>query len=461
MDIGLRHERRDVPVTLRLHVELCEAVPPVWRRVEVASDLGLEDLHDVLQAVFGWQDYHLYRFTTGPEEDPGAAFACAADLAEGWDDDPAVPMWDVRVDELLAEAGDRLYYQYDYGDNWWLTIEVEDVVHERVQPGRAVLVDGAGAGPPEDCGGIGGYETIVAAADPDHLDHRKALADVEAWWGRQVAPDQVGLVPFDLPVVSEQLQALDLPARPPVPRRVGSKLAALLLRARTTDTVRQLRELASAANGAVDIDEATAEQMLRPLQVLFDAVGDGVKLTAAGYLPPTVVRTIFEDLDLDQEWIGKGNREDQTLPVLELREAAQRLGLLRKHKGRLMLTSRAHTLAADPVALWWHLAGRLPIGGRDASDAGWQAGVLLLALLASGSTEDVEARIAQLLTGLGWAIDDGQSIDRRTASGLVAGDVRLLRRVGALEAGRSGRWPGRATAAGVQLARAAMADQES
>ncbi len=457
MDDGLRHERRDTPVTLRLHIKLREAVPAVWRRVEVASDLGLEDLHDVLQAVFGWQDYHLYRFTTGPERDPGAVFACAADLAEGWGDDPAVPMWDVRVDELLAEVGERLYYQYDYGDNWWLAIEVEEVVDGGVPPGRANLVDGAGAGPPEDCGGVGGYETIVAAADPTHTDHRQALADVEAWWGREVSPGEVGLVPFDLSTVADQLEALDLSARPPVPRYVGSELAALLLRARTTDTARQLRELASAADGEVDIDEATAEQMTRPLQVLFDAVGDEVKLTAAGYLPPAVVRTIFEALDLAEEWIGKGNREDQTLPVLELREATQRMGLLRKHKGRLLPTSRARKLAADPVALWWHLASRLPIGGRDASDAGWQAGVLLLALMASGSTEDAETRIAQLLTGLGWAIEDRQPIDQRTASGLVAGDLRLLRRVGALEGGRSGR---QVTAAGVQLARAALADQQ-
>jgi hypothetical protein len=77
-------------------VQLEGAFPPVWRRVEAASDLGLDDLHDVLQVVFGWEDYHLHRFTTGPERDPGEAFACTADLAEAFDDDPAVPTWDVR-----------------------------------------------------------------------------------------------------------------------------------------------------------------------------------------------------------------------------------------------------------------------------------------------------------------------------------------------------------------------------
>jgi hypothetical protein len=115
-------------------------------------------------------------------------FACTADLAEAFDDDPSMPTWDVRVDELLAEPGERLHYQYDYGDNWWLTLEVEDIDDGHVPPGRATLLEGAGAGPPEDCGGIHGYRMIVAASDPTHPDHRQALAEVARVVGREVAP---------------------------------------------------------------------------------------------------------------------------------------------------------------------------------------------------------------------------------------------------------------------------------
>jgi len=167
---GRRHPRRATPGSLRLHVGLHDAFPPAWRRIEVASDLGLVDLHDVLQVVFGWQDYHLHRFTTGPWDDPGTAFVCTADLVQGleWDDVGSPPTWDVRVDELLAEPGERLFYNYDYGDNWWLVIEVEDVVDGARPPGRVELVEGAGAGPPEDCGGVDGYRLMVAAADPRH-----------------------------------------------------------------------------------------------------------------------------------------------------------------------------------------------------------------------------------------------------------------------------------------------------
>jgi hypothetical protein len=196
---GRRHPRRETAAALQLRVELDGAFPPVWRRIAVASDLGLDDLHDVLQVVFGWEHYHQHRFTTGPELEPGAVFACTADLAEAFDDDQAVPTLDVRVDELLAGPGERLHYlhyQYDYGDNWWLTLEVEAAAGT-VPPGRAALLEGAGASPPEDCGGIPGYRMIVAAADRTHPDHRQALAEVGEWWGREVAPDELGLVPFN------------------------------------------------------------------------------------------------------------------------------------------------------------------------------------------------------------------------------------------------------------------------
>ncbi len=430
----------------------------MWRRIEVASDLSLEDLHDVLQVVFGWEDYHLHRFTTGPERDPGTAFACTADLAQGFDHDTSLPTWNVRVDELLGEPGEQLHYQYDYGDNWWLTLEVEDIDDGRIPPDRARLLEGAGASPPEDCGGIHGYRMLVAAADRTHPDHRQALDEVGEWWGREVAPDELGVVPFDPAAVGERLQALELAGRPLVPRRVGEKLVALLLRVRDMDTERQLRALASTADADEDVEVETAARMVRPFTVLLDTVGDGVKLTAAGYLPPAVVQTIFDELDMGDDWIGKGNREDLTVPVLQLRETAQRLKLLRKYKGRLVPTARGRELAGDPVGLWWHLAGALPFGGRDAKDAEWQAGVLLLALMASGSTDNAEVTVAQLLAGLGWAVGDGQPIDRRTVTGLIAEDVHLLHRVGAFEDDRHGGWPGTVTPDGITLAQAALTD---
>jgi hypothetical protein len=143
--------------------------------------------------------------------------------------------------------------------------------------------------------------------------------------------------------------------------------------------------------------------------------------------------------------------------VLDLRQAGQRLGLLRKYKGQLLPTARARTLADDPVALWWHPAGRLPLGGRNPSDVESQAGVLLLALMASGETDADDVSIARLLSGMGWALEGGVPVDRRATVGLIAGDVHLLRRVGAFERVRGGGWPGTVSPERTALARAALA----
>ena len=44
-----------------LHIALEYIEPPIWRRVRVPENYTLHQLHRVLQFVFSWLDYHLYR----------------------------------------------------------------------------------------------------------------------------------------------------------------------------------------------------------------------------------------------------------------------------------------------------------------------------------------------------------------------------------------------------------------
>jgi hypothetical protein len=80
------------------------------------------------------------------------------------------------------------------------------------------------------------------------------------------------------------------------------------------------------------------------------------------------VAAVSAELGLAEEWIGKHNREAQTLSVLKLRESAMRLGLLRKYRDMLLATPRGRKLRGDPPA-WWHLAGHVPPANiaRDAA----------------------------------------------------------------------------------------------
>jgi hypothetical protein len=50
----------------RLRIDLAHTEPAAWRRVDLASDLYLDEVHEVIQVAFGWPDSHLHQFGSGP-----------------------------------------------------------------------------------------------------------------------------------------------------------------------------------------------------------------------------------------------------------------------------------------------------------------------------------------------------------------------------------------------------------
>ncbi len=149
---------------------------------------------------------------------------------------------------------------------------------------------------------------------------------------------------------------------------------------------------------------------MRPWRLLLEIAGtEGIPLTSAGWMKPSVVQEVYDELGISQEWIGKGNREDQTLPVLQLRESAQQMGLLRKSKGRLLATPAARRIGADDEALWESLTtGVLPTRRGFELDA---SVLWLVAVSAEGDRDDISwEQLARWLTALGWRTPDGHDI---------------------------------------------------
>ena len=451
------HARRAEHATYVLTAQLDHAAPAVWRQLAVSSTLHLDEVHAVLQAAFGWDDYHLHRFAGDPDDPWGQpAYLCPFDIAEG---DTGLPAELVRLDEVLASEGERLHYTYDYGDDWQVTLTLERVEARGDREPPAVCRDGRGAEPPEDCGGVPAYEVIVGAQDPAHPDHGELLAEFRRWFGPEDDPARIRLTPFDVDTVNARLADLDL-GSPPRPREVPLPVADLLAGVRSHPVRRQLLRLLAEAeiDAPVAIDTDTAAEAVRPYQWLLERVGeDGIKLTKAGYLPPAHVEAAMHALDLWEEWIGAGNREDLTVPVLDLRESAQELGLLRKYRGRLLRTKRGAAAASDPVALYRLLAERMPPARRGTAEH--RAGTVVLLALAAGAeaTDDLDTLVAEALVAEGWRHADGTPLDDRTIRAVQRPTEGVLRRIGALARDRAqvgGRAP---TARARPFARTALA----
>ena len=199
---------------LVLHVALRDTAPPVWRRLRVPDRLTLHQLHRVLQLAFGWLDYHLYEFTPAP---PATRASTSKRGARGpqvrrqvryaepdpeWDDPdgPAETRDSRRITlrDLALTRGARLTYLYDFGDDWAHDISVEQAI--AVREGEAddddsrplpMVLDGARAGPPEDAGGVSGYERLLAVlADPEHPEHEEMKAWAALWGGAAYDPER-------------------------------------------------------------------------------------------------------------------------------------------------------------------------------------------------------------------------------------------------------------------------------
>lgn len=385
---------RSVPTEacgFRVRLDLRGATPPVWRRLELPGDLTLPRLHDVIQAAMGWTDSHLHRFRTGSDH-RSPQFVTAFDLDEGED---GVPEDDVRLDQLVAVAGDALWYEYDFGDGWDHVLTVEEILDD--PPARARCTGGRMACPPEDCGGIGGYGGLArwvrSGYDDDLLpDSFEGSAHAHDWLPIDWHPDH-----FELDEVNGALSVAD-------PVAVTGELAELL------DTlgrrgVRDLREVLGRplSHGPTGVTDAEAARLTETYQVFLDVIGDGVRLTGVGYLPPAVVERVAERTGITGWWIGKANREDLTPPVAGVRDTARALGLVTVRKGRVIPTAVGIRCRQDPAALWEHIVGRLPLGTKDFDrHAGW----LTLAVAGSGTpAEEWDDQIGDLLHALGWRTD--------------------------------------------------------
>ena len=181
-----------------MRLDLDHAGPPIWRRLRIASDLRLNQMHDVIQSAMGWTDMHLHHFQMGPDAKDFRVvpFLTPFDLEEGETD--GILESDVRLDEVIAEPRQRLFYTYDLGDSWHHTLTLEKVEPWVEDDPVARCVAGRRACPPEDVGGIPGYEEILAALD-GRID-----PDEAEWMAERLAWLPVGFDPaaFDLDEVN-------------------------------------------------------------------------------------------------------------------------------------------------------------------------------------------------------------------------------------------------------------------
>ena len=146
-----------------LKIRLLDIEPEIWRRFVVPGSITLDRLHDVIQIVMGWTDTHIHEFTIGKKR--------YTEYPESKEDGLVCGRY--RLDDLIKQKGRTFGYIYDFGDDWEheLTLEESRYFNPELRC-EIECLDGAGACPPEDIGGVPGYyEFCKASKDPDYEGH--------------------------------------------------------------------------------------------------------------------------------------------------------------------------------------------------------------------------------------------------------------------------------------------------
>jgi hypothetical protein len=193
-DEGKPKTRKAAPkkgdVIYQFKITLLDIKPTIWRRILV-PDCTLADLHQYIQAAFGWWNYHLHQFDIdGERYGPPAP----DDMDFGLE---TIDESDVYLSKLIPRSGrkSRWIYDYDFGDGWRHEVLFEGFPAADPKAQYPQCVAGERACPPEDCGGPWGYADYLATlADPQNERHEELLEwrgpfDPEAFDAKEVTKE--------------------------------------------------------------------------------------------------------------------------------------------------------------------------------------------------------------------------------------------------------------------------------
>lgn len=180
-------------------VDLLGVSPPVWREIQVPSSYSFWDLHVAIQDAMGWLDCHLHIFRMQDQH-------TGKSIEIGIPDDEEISRegidvlagWDTLIQSFLNKSGQSVDYEYDFGDEWEHKVLLQEIVFSERSASYPQCTGGERACPPEDCGGIRGYQFLLEAInDSTHEEHDELLQ----WLGGAFDPERFdsATVKFDDP----------------------------------------------------------------------------------------------------------------------------------------------------------------------------------------------------------------------------------------------------------------------
>ncbi|WP_243299636.1 plasmid pRiA4b ORF-3 family protein [Bacillus litorisediminis] len=200
----------------QMKIEMIDSDPLIWRRVQMPAGATFYRLHDTIQMVFNFHDYHLFEFDLSKDN------IRVTNDEEAYEEHQYFKKHRKEIEERLLntppdfrkfeenrlkqlktiirkptgikidpyiEAYSELHYTYDFGDNWQIVITLEKILEDYYY-GYPTLVDGEGTAPPEDVGGFVGYSRFLEIFhNPNHPEYEEIRAWAKEQYYREYDPE--------------------------------------------------------------------------------------------------------------------------------------------------------------------------------------------------------------------------------------------------------------------------------
>ena len=176
----------------QFYAELDDYKPKIWRRFQVANGITVARLGYILMTLFEMRASHLFCFDVPScenfrahmlEKFPPEQFdRFFSDMKPEYERvhlqiiDEDLPYYPEegeivrdatkqRLKNVLEYPNERLAFWYDFGDDWRLSLVLEEVIRDKSLPGTELprVLEGEGFGIIEDCGGVYGLEQLAKA----------------------------------------------------------------------------------------------------------------------------------------------------------------------------------------------------------------------------------------------------------------------------------------------------------
>lgn len=180
----------------QFYAELDDFKPKIWRRFQVLGNISVARLGYIVQVLFEMTASHLMAFAVPKDENFRAYYqkkhpgTDSDNIVSIFGDGDKKTIWRyemmdedfeqfedphrnvfvadavvTRLHRAVSEPGERIDFNYDFGDDWWVSLTLEKVLEDKELPGSELprVLEGAGFGIVEDVGGTGGLTDLTRA----------------------------------------------------------------------------------------------------------------------------------------------------------------------------------------------------------------------------------------------------------------------------------------------------------